>query len=670
MRPKTNCAAALLSLALSVTHTSAVAQPAADGYQPRFEEAACPFDASPQALEQVRCGWLVVPQNRAEPEGKQVRLAVAVLKSTSATPRPDPIVFLSGGPGGRSVEYMPQRTKSAFWNRLRAERDVIFYDQRGTGYSEPAFCPEVTEEHTRALFLGLSAQQRSARMQTVLTRCAGVMRERGVDLSQVNSVASALDLRDLRRALGYEEWNLLGVSYGSTLALEAMRSAPEGIRSVLLDGPAPPNARIDDETPANFADVVRRLAAACAADAACDASHPELEQRVWRTVEELDADPWIVRGGSRIGLPDPLVLDGYLFASALFQGLYMQQFLQITPLFVQEVGRRNTPMVLAVAGPLSGSLRDIDRAMYLAVQCYESIPFNRPGARQAKRGRYPEILDRVGFGSEAGDAAVCDAWHPFRAAPERVEPVRSAIPTLVFTGEFDPITHRDYGALAVAALPSAHVVDAPAMGHGVSPFHECTRSMLLAFFDDPHRTPDRACVTGEMEPLRFVTDVRVAAGVSRLAGVMGSPNPPKLLPASLGLPLLVLLGSVVSWPLAAGMRRLRRRERLVRTPFERRAWWAAIGVMLLALAFAGALAWVLVQTAGDNPMILAFGLPGWAAPLLLVPWILLAGSLALVATAALAWRRGAWTRWGRIHFTLVAAASAVFTAVLFLAGLV
>jgi spore maturation protein SpmB len=132
----------------------------------------------------------------------------------------------------------------------------------------------------------------------------------------------------------------------------------------------------------------------------------------------------------------------------------------------------------------------------------------------------------------------------------------------------------------------------------------------------------------------------------------------------------VLLGSVVSWPLAAGMRRLRRRERLVRTPFERRAWWAAIGVMLLALAFAGALAWVLVQTAGDNPMILAFGLPGWAAPLLLVPWILLAGSLALVATAALAWRRGAWTRWGRIHFTLVAAASAVFTAVLFLAGLV
>jgi pimeloyl-ACP methyl ester carboxylesterase len=154
-------------------------------YTPLFEESACPFEASPQVLEQVRCGWLTVPQNRAAPEGKQLRLAVAILKSTDPTPRPDPIVFLSGGPGGKSVEFMPARATSSFWNRLRAERDIVFFDQRGTGYSEPELCPAVADEQFRMLFLGLSPQQRSERMQTAFAHCAGAMREQGVDLSQI-----------------------------------------------------------------------------------------------------------------------------------------------------------------------------------------------------------------------------------------------------------------------------------------------------------------------------------------------------------------------------------------------------------------------------------------------------------------------------------------------------
>jgi pimeloyl-ACP methyl ester carboxylesterase len=659
-----------VSLMLLVLSAAAAAQSAeANAYTPRFEEAPCPFEASAQVLEQLRCGWLVVPQHRAEPDGRQLRLAVSVLKSTSPAPRPDPIVFLSGGPGGKSVEFMPARTGSAFWSRLRAERDVVFYDQRGTGYSEPAFCPEVTDERVHAFFLGLRAQQRSERMQAVLARCAETMRAQGVDLSQVNSVASALDLRDLRRALGYAEWNLFGVSYGSTLALEAMRSAPEGIRSAMLDGPAPPNARWLAEQAANFADVVRRLADACASDAACRAFAPGLEERIWRTVEELDREPWTIRGGARVGLPDPMVLDGYLFASGLFQGLYMPPFLQILPLFVQEVSRRNTQMLLAVAGPLSAGLRQIDGAMHLAVVCHESLPFNGPEARLAVRSRHPEILDRVGFGSET-DEAQCTAWHPHRVAPEWAEPVRSDIPTLVFTGEFDPVTHRSYGALAVAGLTHAHVVDMPAMSHGASPLHECTRAMLLAHLDDPSRAPDRRCITEDMQPLRFVTDVRISPGVSRLAAMIGAPAPPRMLAATLGVPLLVLIGSVVGWPLAAGVGRLRGRERPARTRFERRARWGSVCFTLLAVAFVAGLGWSVAKVAAQNPMVLAFGLPGSAAALLRVPWLLLGGSVALAVTAALAWRHGAWTQAGRVHFALVALAGAVLVTTLFAVGLV
>lgn len=460
------------------------------------------------------------------------------------------------------------------------------------------------------------------------------------------------------------------MSYGTTLALEAMRTDPEGIRSALLDGPAPPNARYEAERAANFAEVVSRLAEACAADADCHRSHPDLDQAIWRTVEALHEAPWIIPGGSRAGLPDPMVLDGNLFAAGVFQGLYERQFLQVLPLFVQEVERRNAAMVLAAAGPLSGPNQDISWGMNLAVQCYEVIPFNGPEQRQATRGRYPEILDRVAFGAEFMDVAACDAWHPYRASPDSMQPVSSAIPTLVFTGEFDPVTHRDYGLLTVATLPNGVAVDVPAMGHGVSPHHACTRAMLQAFFDEPDRAPDRLCIDSDMPPLQFVTDVRVVPGISRVAGMMGSQSPPVPLLASVGLPLLVLSGSLLAWPLAAGVRRLRRRGRLAATPFERRARWGAAAFSALTLAYVAALGLAIRQTAADNPMILLFGLREGYAPILWLPWVLLIASLGLVAPTVLAWQRGAGSRWGRVHFSAVALSGVVIVATVFVLGLV
>lgn len=659
-----------LVLAGLMVWTSAVAQVGVqDVHVPRFEEADCPFTASIEVLDQVRCGWLIVHENRAAPEGRQLRLAVAVMKSTGPAPRPDPIVFLSGGPGGNSVEHMPGRTRHGFWNALRAEREVVFFDQRGTGYSEPEFCSEVTEESFRITFLSLSAQERSARLQAALARCAEVMRDQGVDLSQYNSVASAHDLQDLMQALGYDAWNLFGVSYGTRLGLEALRTAPAGIRSAVFDSPAPPNAPQGGGRNVHFVDVVHRLAAACAADAACHAAYPDLEQRIWQTAEELEREPWLVRsaGGSR--LPDTIEVDGTLFIGGLFRGMYDSNFIPIAPLFVEEVRRRNSAMLLAMSGPLSRSARDLSRAMNLAVRCYESVPFYGLEHDASLKGDYPEILEQIGYRVGSGTPEECDAWHPYRAGAEQAEPVSSDIPTLVLTGEFDPVTHRSFGAIAVQRLTNGHVVEAPAMGHAVSPLHPCTRSIVAAFLDDPIQVPDTICIDTDMAPVRFITDVRVSTGVSRIASMMGSGGASSLLSAALGLPLLMLIGSAVGWPAAAGVRRFRRRQPAASAPFQRRARWAAVAFTLLALGFALGLAWVIMQTGDLNPLILLFGLPGWAAPLLVVPWLLLAGSMALIVTAVLAWRRGVWTRWGRIHFTLVAIASAVLVGVLFAVGL-
>jgi pimeloyl-ACP methyl ester carboxylesterase len=666
---------AVLALAPLIFAASAAAQAEAAAGSPvrgasaGFYDAPCPFAAPRNVLDEFRCGYLVVPENRAAPDGRRLRLAVAILSSRSPDPRPDPLVFLSGGPGLPALDFLSGEMRGGMWDHLRAEREIVFFDQRGTAYSEPRFCPEVTEEFFRLTFSGLRPEERQLRQREALARCSETMREAGVDLSQYNSVASVDDMQDLRRALGHEEWNLYGASYGSRLALEALRSAPEGIRSVILDGPAPPDVALHAERAVNLGDALSRLAAQCAAQPSCDAKFPDIENRFWKAVEELDERPLLVRGGARAGLPDPIVADGRFLADGLFLALYAPQILPLAPLLIREASRRNSNMVLELAAPLGGGFRTINRALNLAVECYESAPFNGAEARLQSRDRYPRILDHIDWATAGvGDFSVCDAWHPFRAGPELGDQVRSDVPALIFTGEFDPVTHRRYGPVAAAGLTNAVVADVRGGGHVVGRRHECTRSMTLAFLDDPGATLDKTCLETAIRPLQFNTDVRVMPGISRVARALASRSPVDL--GVIGVPLLVMLSASVGWPVAAGVARVRRRERRTPTSFERWARRGAVAVALLGLAYVIGLVAAIARTAAENPVIMVFGLPGWAAPLLLFPWILLAGSLALAACAVIAWRREAWSPWGRVHFSLVAAASLALAVLPFVFGLV
>ena len=192
---------------------------------PRFTKSECPFPVE-EPLEGVECGYVFVPENREKPEGRSLRLAVAILRSLSSTPEPDPIVFLSGGPGLRSVHNTPARTESSFWKPLRENRDLIFFDQRGTGYSDPEFCPELYSVFS-ASFRGLPPLERTASQVRALQDCRSRMVKQGIDFSAYNSRTSAKDLEDIRRALGFNQWNLFSVSYGTRLALTAMRETPD-----------------------------------------------------------------------------------------------------------------------------------------------------------------------------------------------------------------------------------------------------------------------------------------------------------------------------------------------------------------------------------------------------------------------------------------------------------
>ena len=207
---------------------------------PRFEPTVCPTKPIPTTLPaDARCGFLVVPENRAKPNGRTIRLTVGIVPAKSPHPAPDPIVYLAGGPGGFPLGEA-QSLIAAGFNR---DRELIIISQRGTLYGPPnpaPTCPEVDRAFIYTLGLPLDGS-RAIRLNVAATRaCFRRMVASGVDLGAYNTTENAADVADLRVALGIREWNVFGDSYGTNLAMTLMREHPQGIRSVTLDSVEPP----------------------------------------------------------------------------------------------------------------------------------------------------------------------------------------------------------------------------------------------------------------------------------------------------------------------------------------------------------------------------------------------------------------------------------------------
>lgn len=624
---------------------------------PRFEPTDCHFETD-EPPEGVDCGELVVWENREDHEEGTLRLAVAILRSTADEPEPDPVVFLSGGPGDRSVYHTPRRVDSDFWRRLRERRDLVFYDQRGTGYSDPDFCDELDQVLYTTRFLGLPPEDATARRVEAVRECRKEMLAKGIDFSAYNSKTSAQDLNELRRALGYEQWILFGASYGTRLALTAMRETPSGIRSVILDSMSPPNARQWVDSPGAFARSIARVFTQCAADEACRRAYPDLESKFYTWLDRLEQDPVELEMEDTTRFPDGrLVVDRSLAITAVFQGLYNRRFPPLLPLLVHEAGPGGGHVWRVLADRLVRPPDQISRGLNLSVECYESAPFNPPDLLDSTRMAYPrlgEIVDQRDLHAE------CAVWHDERADSSYFEPVRSNLPTLILSGEFDPMTPPEYGRLVAETLPNSTFVEVPAHGHGALPYTDCANGLAIAFLANPSRELDTSCVS-ELPSVSFATDVHISRGVYPVARtIQQRPGIPVL--AGTGMIGLVFLSGIVGWPVGAAVRRFRDSQTLPESGLQRFARPTAALAALLALGFAAGVVFAIRDAASTNPFVLAFGVSGEFEWVFYLPWLIAALTVVSVVAAIYSWREQ-WWKWGhRIHYSLVAGSCVVFLA--------
>jgi pimeloyl-ACP methyl ester carboxylesterase len=466
--------------------------------RPEFEKAECQFEV-PSGVE-VECGYLRVPEDRDREDSPMIRLHVAIIPSHNENPAPDPVVFLQGGPGGYALEWIE------YWlmlsGRIRGERDAIFFDQRGVGFSEPSLnCPEAEEGWFDDWTLDIRQKELNENYNQALEACYQRLITEGRNLNAYNSEANAADVDDLRRALGYKQWNLYGSSYGTRLALTVMRDYPEGVRSVILDSAYPPQVDYFVELANNFQRALELVFEGCAADASCSERYPRLETVFYETVDQLDQTPLRLRmRRPRTGKNYEVVLNGDRMILVTREMLYHTHLIPTIPRMIYRLSEGSAAGLFDTLGMLIFFDDYWSEGMCYATECGEEAPFGSPELIDAANAAVaPRLLEAV---NGLGLYLACDGWTVEAKGELENQTVVSDIPTLILAGELDPVTPPSWGQAAAEELSKSQYLEFPGFGHGVmGSGHDsgaCSFQVVKDFLKEPETEVDGSCA-GEFE---------------------------------------------------------------------------------------------------------------------------------------------------------------------------
>lgn len=627
--------------------------------------------ATVEGAYRIDCGWLTVPAEHANPnDGRTLRLGVAIVRSQAEVVAPDPLILLQGGPGGSSIDvfmtylFPPLQAPSP----LVADRDIIIFDQRGTLYSEPFLnCPEYLTLTEDTLAENLTREESDRLANKATDGCVQNLRDQGVDFSVFDSIENAADIETLRTALGYDQINLYGVSYGTLLALHTMRDYPTGLRSVILDSVVPTQVNYLPDVLQSWQRALDAFFEACRIDAACNRAYPDLETTFYDTLVALNANPVMLTIDERdpftrqaTGRQVDALLTGDTLLMMTVQVLYSTESIPLLPKLIADIHDQGDSTLLRTYWSLVAFDGTFATAMYHATMCAEEpgstdFAFNTDGVR-------PEIVDSL-LNDTTSTEHFCQVIQVPALAPGANEPVVSDIPTLVINGHMDPITPPAYGELTAQTLSRSYVLTTPNGGHGSGLSGKCMAGVMLAFIDNPGQRPDTACV--EAQTIGFKTPATMvmttvpysilsgANATQMIALVVALIAAALLMTAWIIWPVMALFGWIAKWGPSTPQ-----------TTREKLGRWAAraIGLLagLLALGFVIAVLGISLWAATNDGNTILYGLPGWTMPLFLIPALVLVLTLGMLVSAIRSWWDRGWGVPGRLFYAFVTLMSIVF----------
>ena len=434
----------------------------------------------------VSCFIIPVNKNVAAPDSGEYSLAVVIAKATQDTEQP-PLLYLHGGPGIATIENLKRYLKSPTWGLLREQRDLVFFDYRGTGFSEPALCDYIQDSLTTFRDTNASSQDISVKENSLYKKCRETLLSREISLSDFTSFQLAADAEAIRRALQIKEWNVYGVSYGTTVSLNLLRSFPLNIRSVVLDSPFPPNAPWNDFV-RPFDTCFNALEVSVSRDSVHAKIFSSLRKDYVKAVSRLNKVPAELSNEKNRSHK----YDGDEFAWSIWSAMLSPKSIPYVPLAIREVANGNDSVLRQWSTAFSSpdAFGKFSETQSRAILCFEGRPQKFEDTEESLTRNYPDF---VSFNS-GYNTQLCDVWRPEIANKEIFEPVVSDIPVLILSGEFDPVCPPLFGAITAKTLTNSTLIVVPAASHAAIHADDCLRKIANDFFLNPNEEPLTQCV--------------------------------------------------------------------------------------------------------------------------------------------------------------------------------
>ena len=437
---------------------------------------------------QVQCGKLEVPENYQQPDGDKIAVNFAVLPAIDDSEYKAPLMFLAGGPGQAAVELATGLNR--VFRDVRKTRDIILVDQRGTGKSSPLSCEfEAVDNVYSALPDALTPQE----VKDCVAQFKG-------DVTQYNSENAIRDFDAIRAALGHEKLNIYGGSYGTRAGLVFMRMFPESLESVVLDSVGPievPIGMFGQSGARSF----NLLIDNCKNSESCHKAFPNLADEFQAVKVRLAKEPASIDIlHPRLGTPTKLVIDETKFTGNLRFQLYGMEGRSMVPLVIHQAFLGNYQPLVGLMARTEGE-QLVYTGLLFNIVCNEDMPRLSVADKAADANNNFDGKD-----SQLAWDMVCPFFPKYRPSEGFYQSVTADIPTLILSGNLDPVTPPSNGEYSAKTLPNSHHIIVENASHTVA-MSTCASDIIQEFLTS--KTPkklDESCLK-DIPQETFMTSV-------------------------------------------------------------------------------------------------------------------------------------------------------------------